>query len=68
MTHMVTYAHDREAAIGSIGTLKRQLAHGWASDWRSLRARGDLGEGVGDGLVPVHVLAAGAQVPGALFA
>jgi hypothetical protein len=29
---------------------------------------GDLGEGVGDGLVPVHASAAGAQVPGALFA
>src|SRR6266496_320357 len=38
--------HDRhghlcagpDAAIGTISTLKRQLAHGWASDWSSLRA------------------------------
>ena len=29
---------------------------------------GGLGEGVGDGLVPVHVRAAGAQFPRALFA
>src|SRR2546430_12621604 len=28
---------------------------------------GGLGEGVGDGLVPVHVRAAGAQFPGVLF-
>src|SRR5262252_9946361 len=29
---------------------------------------GDLGEGVGDGLVPVHVRAAGVELPRALFA
>jgi hypothetical protein len=38
--------HDRhghlrarpDARMGSIGTLKRRLAHGWVSDWSSLRA------------------------------
>src|SRR6266496_3478285 len=38
--------HDRhghlrarpDARMGSIRTLKRQLAHGWVSDWSSLRA------------------------------
>jgi hypothetical protein len=38
MTDMLTYAHGPEAVIGSIGTLKRRLAHGGASDWSSLRA------------------------------
>jgi hypothetical protein len=35
------------------------VAHGCVFDSGSLRALGGLGESVGDGLVPVHVRAAG---------
>src|SRR5215831_8903389 len=45
----------------------------WTRSWLGLglelvEGLGGMGEGVGEGLVPVHVRAAGAQFPGALLA
>src|SRR5215475_14040845 len=67
MVSAVTNAHGR--------TRSRQYRYREAADrsWLSFgfelaEALGGLGEGVGEGLVPAHVRAAGAQFPGALIA
>jgi hypothetical protein len=67
--------HDRHGHLRTIGRSHRQYPHLEAAvrSWLGLRLEfaeglGGLGEGVGDGLVPVHARAASAQFPRALLA
>ena len=61
----------RPADSGRSETLSALVTavHSWPGrGFKIVESLGGLGEGVGEGLVPVHVRALGAQFPRALFA
>ena len=67
MTAAVAYAHDWKSHRQY--PRPEPAARSWLGlRWEFAEGLGGLGEGVGDGLVPVHVRAAGAQFPRALLA
>jgi hypothetical protein len=63
------HAHDERARCRSVTVTVSVAAGSWLRLGSGfVKGLGGLGEGVSDGLVPVHVRAAGAELPGALIA